>query len=207
LAGENPIPLSKAPSRFFADDWARLTSLKGGPAEALKALDSPDHLAYYRSQILEQNLGTQQFRMELVAEEEAYMLVDRVHEGMRALGFEGRIAASGLFVGTGRREVVPAELWPTAKIAFGAERVASNDFIFHYVTVEPAAATADIQSVASAMSAWLGGRRAERGDEAKKVLQDAARERFGETFRVQIFNTAYADCYGRSRGRPPKRKN
>jgi len=207
LVRENPIRLSEAPTRFFADDWARLTSLKGGRAEALKALDSPDPLADYRREFLKTNLGTQQLREELVAWDEVDMLVNRLHEGMRALGFEGRITASGLFTGTARREVVPAELWPTAKIAFGAEEVASNGFIFRYVTVEPAAASVDIESVASAMSAWLGGRRAERGDEAKKVLQDAARERFGETFRVQIFNTAYADCYGRSRGRPPKRKN
>jgi hypothetical protein len=49
---------------------------------------------------------------------------------------------------------------------------------------------------------WLAQRRAKAGVEPKKVLAEAAKAKFASAFRVRIFNDAYRQVYGRSRGRP-----
>jgi len=84
--------------------------------------------------------------------------------------------------------------------------VASNGFVYHNVTVEPAATPVDVENVVTAMSSWLGRRRAERGDEFKQILQHAARKEFDDGFTVRVFNIAYAACYKRTLGRPGKIK-
>ena len=129
-----------------------------------------------------------------------------MHEDLRVLGAKGRIIAFGLYLGTGLRQAIPPELWATAKVAFGAGSVVSNGFVYHNVTLELAAASVDVESTAFTMSAWLDQRHAQRGEESKKILQEAAREKFGEAFTVRTFNKAYGDCYKRPRGRPAKRK-
>lgn len=118
---------------------ARLALLKGGEAKALEVLDNPDPgiLVFFRRQNLEIGRGTPAYRAAAMAEEEAYALVHRLHDGLRALGSEGRVIASGLFAGTGLRQAIPAELWALAKVGFGAGAVASNGFVYHNVTVEP----------------------------------------------------------------------
>jgi hypothetical protein len=206
LVREDPIELSEAPAYFFADDWARLMSLKGGKAgEAVDSPD-PDGIVWVRGEFLKSDHITPEVRARAMAEEEVYAIVNRLHDGMRALGSDRRITAVGLYLGTGLRQAIPTELWATAKVAFADGTVASRGFVYHSVAVELPAASVDVESIAAAMSAWLDGRRAEHGDETKKALLGAAREKFGETFRVRIFNAAYADCYGRIVGRPTKRK-
>jgi len=208
LTRDGPIKLSEAPARFFADDWARLALLKGGEAKALEALDNPDPgiLVFYRRQNLEFGRGTPTHLAAATVEEEAYALVHRLHDGLCTLGSEGRVSASGLFAGTGLRQAIPAELWALAKVGFGAGTVASNGFVYHNVTVEPAATPVDVENVVAAMSAWLSRRRAERGDELKQILQHAVREEFGDGFTVRAFNISYGACYKRTRGRPEKTK-
>jgi hypothetical protein len=208
LSHDGPIKLGEAPARFFADDWERLALLKGGEAKALEVLDNPDPgiLVFYRRQSLENGRGTPADRAAAMAEEEADVLVHRLHDGLRALGSEGRVIASGLFAGTGLRQAIPAELWALAKVGFGAGAVASNGFVYHNVTVEPAATPVDVENVVAAMSAWLGRRRAGRGNELKQILQHAARKEFGDAFTVRAFNIAYTACYKRTRGRPQKIK-
>lgn len=177
MAREGPIKLSEAPAHFFADDWARLASLKGGEAKALEALGHPDPglLIFYRRQRLELNLGTPASRVAAMAEEEADALVHRLRDGLCALGSEERIVASGLYVGTGQRQAIPWEFWATAEIDFGAGTVSANGFAYHNVRAERANAPADAESVATAMRAWLDRRRAKHGDELKKKLIEAAR--------------------------------
>ena len=117
---------------------------------------------------------------------------------------EGRIIASGLYAGTGQRQLVPAELWPAAKIDFGACKLSSETFVYNYVTVKRV--TEAVETITKKMSARLLERRAQQGDESKKVLQAAMGEEFGKEFTTRAFNDAYGACYERTRGRPKKRK-
>jgi glycosyltransferase involved in cell wall biosynthesis len=170
----------------------------------LEALDNPDPGATValRRELLERNGGTPTSQAAAMAEEEADTVIHRVHDRLRALGSEGRIVASGLYVGTGLRQAIPNELWAAATVDFGAGSLVWKGLVYH--NVELATAAPDIESIVAAMSAWLGKRREERGDEPKQILRHVAREEFREAFSVRTFNEAYAACYRRTRGRPQK---
>jgi hypothetical protein len=200
------INLSEAPALFFAKVWSRIVFLKGGEEKALQALDHPDPAIFVlsRRQFLEANRNDSEQRRAALAGEEADALTSELLSNLRILGAEGRIIASGLYVGTGQRQSVPAELWPAANIAFGACKLSSGTFVYNYVTVKRV--TEPVETIAKKMSARLLERRAQQGDESKKVLQAAMGEEFGKEFTTRAFNDAYGACYGRTRGRPKKRK-
>ncbi len=203
---DDSINLSEVPARLFAKVWSRIVSLKGGEEQALQALSHPDDAFFVisRRRFLEANRNDSEQRRAALAGEEAYPLTSKVLYNLRILGAEGRIIASGLYAGTGLRQLVPAELWPAAKIDFGAGRLSSGTFVYDFVTVKRV--TEPVETITKKMSARLLERRAQQGDESKKVLQAAMREEFGKEFTTRAFNDAYRACYGRSRGRPGKRK-
>ena len=60
---------------------------------------------------------------------------------------------------------------------------------------------------AAAIRAFIEERRRRQGDETKKALREAAREKFGEAFTVRRFDAAYSAVYGHRRGRPNKSTN
>ena len=119
---DDSINLSEVPARLFAKVWSRIVSLKGGEEQALQALSHPDDAFFVisRRRFLEANRNDSEQRRAALAGEEAYPLTSKVLYNLRILGAEGRIIASGLYAGTGLRQLVPAELWPAAKIDFGA---------------------------------------------------------------------------------------
>jgi len=200
------IKLSEAPALLFANAWSRIVSLKDGEEKALQALDHPDPAisVICRRQFLEANRNDSEQRRAALAGEEAYALISEQISNLRILGAEGRIIASGLYAGTGRRQLVPAELWPAANIDFGACKLSSGTFVYNYVTVKRV--TEPVETITKKMSARLLERRAQQGDESKKVLQAAMGEEFGKEFTTRAFNDAYGACYERTRGRPKKRK-
>ena len=67
-------------------------------------------------------------------------------------------------------------------------------------------ALAVVETITKKMSERLLERRAQQGDESKKVLRAAMGEEFGKEFTTRAFNDAYGACYERTRGRPKKRK-
>src|SRR5271166_5524856 len=113
---DDSINLSEAPALLFAKVWSRIVSLKGGEEQALQALDHPDPAIFVlsRRQFLEANRNDSERRRAASAQEEAYALISELISNLRNLGAERRIIASGLYVGTGQRQLVPAELWPAA---------------------------------------------------------------------------------------------
>ncbi len=124
-----------------------------------------------------------------------------------------RLAASGLFARTGLRQEIPPELWADGKIEFAAGRLTLGEFAYAAVTVgeaaipgfKPGTAPPAVQDdPAAAIRAFIEERRRRQGDEIKKALREAAREKFGEAFAVRRFDAAYAAVYGRRRGRPEK---
>jgi hypothetical protein len=199
------IKLSEAPALFFADAWSRIVSLKDGEKKALQALDRPDPPMYVvcRDEFLEKNRNDSELRRAASAGKEAHALINDLISNLRSLGAEGRIIACGLYAGTGHHQSVPAELWPAAKIYFGAGRLSSGNHVYDFVTVKRV--TEPVETITKKMSARLLERRAQRGGELKKVLQAAMAEEFGKDFTTRAFNDAYGACYGRTRGRP-KRK-
>jgi len=108
---DDSINLSEAPALLFAKVWSRIVSLKGGEEQALQALDHPDPaiIVHYRRQFLEANRNDSERWSAALAGEEADALTSEVFSNLRILGAEGRIIASGLYVGTGQRQLVPAE--------------------------------------------------------------------------------------------------
>lgn len=206
MARRDPVRLKEAPALLFADEWARLVALKGGAEQAQEIMAHPDpgFLTFRRRELLESNFGEPSHRAAALVAEEVDALVNKLRADLLILGAEGRIAAFGLYAGTGIRQPIPADLWPAATLDFAADRLTSNSFAYHFVTVELAGQSLHVESVLVAMRAWLVQRREKHGVELKKVLQDAAREAFGEGFRVRAFNSAYAATYKRTRGRPEK---
>jgi hypothetical protein len=200
------IKLSEAPALYFADAWLRLVSLKDGEEKALEALDHPDPpiIVDYRRRFLEANRDDPERRRAGLAQEEAYALITGLISNLRNLGAEARIIACGLYEGTGQRQEVPPELWPEAKLEFGACKLSSRTFVYNYVTVKRPAEP--VETITKKMYARLVERCDQGGDEKKKVLQAAMAEEFGKEFTTRAFNDAYRACYGRSRGRPKKRK-
>ncbi|HKN31432.1 MAG TPA: hypothetical protein VJY34_27575 [Roseiarcus sp.] len=206
-----PIKLRDAPAFLFADDFARLAALKGGEAGALDALDRPDPgiLAFYRREALAFSALSVGQRQEAEAREDADLLARKLVARFRESAASGRLAAAGLFARTGLRQEIPPEFWADAKIEFAAGRLTLGEFAYAAVTVreaapnEPAPPPAQGDS-AAAIRAFLDDRRRRRGDELKKALREAARERFGEAFTVRRFDAAYSAVYGRRRGRPEK---
>src|SRR5258706_11491719 len=129
---DDSINLSEAPALLFANAWSRIVSLKGGEEKALQALDHPDDaiIVLNRRQFLEANRNDSEQRRAALAGEEAYALISELISNLRSLGAEGRIIASGLYAGTGRRQLVPAELWPAANIDFCACKLSSGTFVY-----------------------------------------------------------------------------
>jgi hypothetical protein len=203
---DDSINLSEAPALLFAKVWSRVVSLKAGEEQALQALDHPDPaiMVHYRRQFLEANRNDSERRRAALAKEEAYALISELISNLRNLGAEGRIIASGLYAGTGQHQLIPAELWPAAKIDFGAGRLRSGGYVYDFVTVQRV--TEPVETITKKMSARLLERRAQQGDESKKVLRAAIGEEFGKEFTTRAFNDAYSACYERTRGRPKKRK-
>jgi hypothetical protein len=203
---DDSIDLSEAPALLFAKVWSRGVSLKGGEEQALQALDHPDPaiIVHRRREFLEANRNDSERRRAALAKEEAYVLIMDLISNLRNLGAKGRIIASGLYAGTGQRQLIPAELWPAAKIDFAAGRLRSEGYVYDFVTVQRA--TEPVETIAKKMSARLLERRTQQGDETKKVLRAAMGEEFGKEFTTRAFNDAYSACYERTRGRPKKRK-
>jgi hypothetical protein len=94
----------------FAEGWRG----KATQFNASQALDHPDPAisGIYRRQFLEANRNdSEQRRAPPWRGEEAYALISELISNLRNLGAEGRIIASGLYAGTGQRQLVPAELF------------------------------------------------------------------------------------------------
>jgi hypothetical protein len=208
-AGASAVPavLRESPARFLPDAWARLVVLKGNPAEALDALDHPDSglLVHYRREFLAQGAGSAESRQRAARDEEIYLLTEKIVADFRNLGAEGRLIATGLYVGTGLRQEFPLELWADAKVEFAAGRVTSGNFEYHAVTVREAEHIADEDTLIGRIRAWLEARRCEHGEEKKSALLKAAGQEFGDELTVRTFNSGYSAAYGRKRGRPGKR--
>jgi len=204
LIRNDAVQLSRAPERFLGEAWARLVELKGDEDQALKALDHPEasFLAHYRREALKSNPSPER-RKESQDAEEVAELTGKMFTKLHELGAKGRIVASGLYAGTGQRQTIPAELWPSAKLSFVAQSVSSGDFAYRNVTV--ALGVIDVEDATARMRAWLKKRREEQGEEPKKSLQGAAQKKFVEAFTVRAFNKAYGAVYGRAHGRPRKR--
>ena len=202
----DPVPLGAAPALMFPEQWARLVALKGSEDKARATLGRSNDgmLAHYRNENLRLNQLTAEVRARELAEEEADALADKLCADFIAFATDGRIVAAGLFTGTGLRQPIPAELWLAANIEFAAGRFTSNGLTYLNVRVDRDSLQPESEGGPTAMTAWLGERRKNRGDETKKVLQAAAHERFGKAFTVRTFNKAYSAAYGRSRGRPAK---
>ena len=105
-------------------------------------------------------------------------------------------------MGSGLHQPVPAELWSAAIINFGDDSLVSNGFDYRHVTAAFPTEPARSERSSDAIEVWLAERRAQCGDEVKKLLQGAARERFGKACTVRAFNAAYRAVYDRQRGRP-----
>lgn len=112
-----------------------LINLKGGEAQAVEALDHPDPagLVQYRREKLQHGNGSSQQQQQWRKYEEAYLLTEKIMEGLRNLGTEGGVLGSGLYVGTGLRQDIPSELWASAKFDFMSGRVLSGKFEYHAV--------------------------------------------------------------------------
>jgi len=201
--GAAPVRLGDAPAVFVADAFARLAALKGGAGAALQALDHPDpgFLVFYRREALRQGLEASA-RLRQGAAEEANLLAETLVADFRRLCADGRIAASGVFAGSGMRQPIAAELWPMASIEFAAGRMTSGALAYEGVTMIAADVPARPIEPAEIMCAWLEKRRREKGEELRKVLQEEARRELGEAFTIRRFDAAYAALYRRKRGRP-----
>jgi hypothetical protein len=203
---DDSIDLSEVPALLFANVWSRIVSLKGGEEQALQALDQPDPaiIVHCRREFLKANRNDSERQRVASAKEEAFALISELISNLRNLGAERRIIASGLYAGTGQHQTIPAELWPAAKIDFGAGRLRSGGYVYDFVTVQRV--TEPVETITKKMSERLLERRAQQGEESKKVLQAAMGEEFGKEFTTRAFNDAYRACYERTRGRPKKRK-
>jgi len=207
LIGDTAVKLSQAPGRFLGETWARLDQLRGGEHRALEVLDHRNDgiIGFYRQENLKSNRLSLESRQRFLVEKEIDELRSAVKAELRDLGGKGRIVASGLYVETGQRQAIPAQLWSPAEFDFAAQSVTSGEFVYRIVTVEPRIGSTATESTVAAIRAWLEKRRGERGEQHKKVLHQAAQEEFREAFRVRAFNEAYGATYGRVRGRPQKK--
>ena len=206
-SGAAVVALGDGPARYLADAWSRLVELEGGEADALEALDHPDSgfLVNLRREGLSSGAGSVESRQRSKKDEEAYGLTEKIREGLRHLGADGRLLGTGLFVGTGQRQDIPPELWANAKFEFASGRLMSGKFEYHVVTLREPEGSAAENDLDITIRDWLSDRRLQLGDEKKSALQAAARVAFGDAFTVRAFNTAYSAVYERKRGRPEKR--
>lgn len=200
-----PIKLVDAPARFLGGDLARLVELTGSGAKALEALSDPDPgiLVLLRREIIAEGRGGSQAQRE----EEIYAQVEKMIADFKKLGAEQRIAASGICSATGLRQVIPPELWDGLKYDFVAgaarpPRGSRSGFSYTFIEIQETRSEADADDLLASLVEWLAQRRANAGVEPKKVLAEAAKAEFASAFRVRIFNEAYRQVYGRSRGRP-----
>ena len=166
----------------------------------------PGILVYYRREVLSSGVGSVESRQESHKDEEAHELNEKIIESLRCLAAEWRLLGAGLYVGTGLRQDIPLELWANAKFEFGSGRIISGKFEYNAVTLwEPEISPAE-DDLETAIRNWLSDRRDRHGEEKKHTLQDDARNKFGESFTVRVFNAAYSGVYKRKRGRPETKK-
>jgi hypothetical protein len=92
------------------------------------------------------------------------------------------------------------------QIELGANSFVSGAVVYSHVRLALDRAPSDKEERVAKVVAWLKQRLDERGDEPKKVLSEEAQRKFGSPLSTREFHAAYTKCYGRSRGRPRKRK-
>ncbi|PZR86663.1 MAG: hypothetical protein DLM68_09445, partial [Hyphomicrobiales bacterium] len=106
------------------------------------------------------------------------------------------------YFGTGQRQAIPRELWPALAFDFNTGTARGAGFSYSFVVIEETRSESGAGELLASLVAWLRRRQSKASDEPKKLLQEAAKKEFATAFRVRIFNDAYKEVYGRSRGRP-----
>lgn len=196
----DPIQLRNAPAHFLQTDWIRLAHLKGTESNAIEALSCPDPgmIVYYRHLVIEEGCGGP----EAQAEENIFVLVEKMIASFCELGALGQIIGHGIFSSTGLRQAIPAELWSDLKFDFAANKATSNGFSYIHVTIEKAATPDNQGDVVARMVASLTQHRSEKAKAPKKMLAKEARVEFGNNYTERAFNEAYKRVYQHPRGRP-----
>ena len=208
LEDAQDFSLPEAISHLFSKEWARLVELRGGEAKALEAMDRPDpaFLVFYRQEMLSIAKPDSELKMKALRDEEADGLVTSILAELRRLGAIGRIVASGILANSCERQTIPTEFWEQANVRINTGLLISGAFECHHVRLALGANGATEEDQVAKVAAWLKRRRAEKGDEPKKVLGKVAEGEFGPRLTTREFNSAYSQCYGRVRGRPRKTK-
>jgi hypothetical protein len=120
----------------------------------------------------------------------------------------GRLASSVILPETLQRQDVAAEIWGDLRPDFQKDSAfipasgARQERSYGAVRIwEPASHRAH-DELQNRMVAWMAKRHQEQGREKRLTLIELAEAEFGSSFRIQIFNVAFGEVYGHTRGRP-----
>jgi hypothetical protein len=193
------FPLSDTPERFLdREEWDGFVAGCGSREAALAKLSSKGGdglLAFMRLQAAElPGEAGARARVELASDEQGKRIVGR----LKSLLASGELVATALQPPVLERVRVPAELWPDLQLDFLTDEAAGAGYVFRAVRVS----TSTTFDLVERCAAFLERRRAEHGDELKKVLEAAARSELGDALTDRRFDQAYAAVYRRGRGRP-----
>jgi hypothetical protein len=193
-----PIPLREAPARFLTADWEKLVEIAESVPKAMAMLSNhePGIIGFYRSGVIGAGDGLPHHHKT----EQAYLLSEKMKDDFKTICAAGKLVGEGIYSGTDQRQEIPAEIWNELVIHFESNQITSKRGTYHYVMIRTAAAVED--DLRAQLVAWLTQRLSERGSESRKILVDAALEKFQGSYRVRTFNDAYGDVYGHVRGRP-----
>jgi hypothetical protein len=123
----------------------------------------------------------------------------------RSLSSAGKLIATGVDEGTGKRTAIPAGQWINLWPMFATNRAVGPNAAFDEVAVFRAATTdAPHAQLSAECIAWLKELDVAGLSAKKFVLYEDARRKFGDTLTHAIFDFAYLTVFGRRRGRPKK---
>lgn len=194
------LTLAQAPEHFFdAEEWKKYSALFPNREKALESLClEPGFLTYMRHQVIELNNHD---AIEARSREAIYQRGQALGASCKEKLIRGEIIATGLQPPSVERKPIPAELWNDLVPDFLANKAKSPSFEFLHIHLSK---TRPIQDIISNMAGWIQHYHNQHGESLKKVLQDKAKDHFGKNFTTRSFDTAYKECFGRTRGRPQR---
>ena len=115
----------------------------------------------------------------------------------------GKYIAFGFFANQSDRVPIPTDRLSELYPRFSTERLVGRDVEYTGILVAEAN---EMESPAAEfqrrLTDWMKARNAENM-RSRKILEHAAKERFGQQFTQRAFDMAYKTIFNRSRGRPP----
>ena len=199
--------LSEAPQCCFdSPRWHEFVELCGGSDKAMQNLSHPDPhvLVYMRQEVIREG-GPLLAQAEM--EERRRLVYESLLEGFREQLTSGQLIATGIAASQGIRATIDPDLCRDLTFDFLANSATFASARFSHIRLSKRGGQTDDRSdLIRRCIDWLKADAPDAPRPKKTLLQDKAREFFGDHLTTRAFDEAYKRAFGQKRGRPRNRR-